>query len=112
MLAAAIANRRSLALELMQHDYNIQQQKLFTWASPEVLLSWTAVFWTALCMHPLLTGWPVRPLDMLLALDWLRPCPWLGASESESCKAMMTGDCKGGPTLVGLGETAKHHNIG
>ena len=44
MLAAAIANRRSLALELMQHNYNIQQQKLFTWASPEVLLSWTAVF--------------------------------------------------------------------
>ena len=44
----------------------------------------------------------VRRLDMLLALEYLRPCPWLGASKSGSCKAMMTGEveCKGGPTLV------------
>ena len=75
MLAAAIANRRSLALELMHHNYNIQQQKLITGASPEVLLSWTAVLLDCrVLLPPLLTGWPVCPLDMLLALDWLRPC--------------------------------------
>jgi len=37
-----------------------------------------------------LAGWPVRPLDTLLALVWLRLCPWLGVSESETCKAMIT----------------------
>ena len=89
----------------MHHNYNIRQHKLVTWASPEVLLSWTAVLWDCLVTLPAhLTGWPVRPLEMLLALDWLRPCSWLGASESGSCKVKMTGEveCKGGPTFVGL----------
>jgi len=74
-------------------------ESCFTWSAPGVLLSWTPVRLDCLV---LLTSWLAGPLDMPLALDWLRPCPWLGASESASCKAMLTGEaeCKGGLTYV------------
>ena len=53
----------------------------------------TAVLLYCLVLLPLLlTGWSVRPLDASLALDWPRPCPWLVAFKSESCKAV---DCTG-----------------
>ncbi len=53
----------------------------------------TAVLLDCLVLLPLLlTGWPVCPLDALLALDWLRQWPWLSASEIESYTAMMTSD--------------------
>ena len=56
------------------------------------------------------------PNGHVACLRLAKAMPLTGASESESCKAMMTGkvESKGGPTHEGslLGETAKLQKIG
>ena len=71
MLAATVAYRRSLA-ELMDFNYNIQQYILFTWGSPQVLLSCSSAF-----------GLPCAPDAGLLVQTSAGPGPSQGDTSRE-----------------------------